>query len=239
MSVLLTDAYCLLAVLGMQLSVLELLVSSHSSLGFPLGIHTAQHLLEDNSQAVIDTISGSISATKSITSILLAAPARYETVFTNLEWVVLSCALSFSARLDVLTRGLRTCYLAQNLRQRLDFRHTLRQAILRLQSLATTEVDNGGDRDIFHHFLGRARAIDAWYLHRTGYTSLSTPVSMDAETAQERRTDAAEVYGPPTTGASISGHIGFQDLSFGDFFAAEIQEMDFDSYFDSVGFDPL
>ena len=226
-------ARCLLgsAVLGMQLSMLELLVPDHSSSGSELGIHAVQQSLKESPDAIIETLSGSASASKSIISILLTAPEGYEIAFTNLEWVVLSCAMSFSARVDVMAQAPNIANKSQPLRRRLDFCHTLRQVILRLQIVASAEKDDNGDRDIFHHFLRRARAIESWYLRQTGNASLSTPGSADGAVTREDSAASASASGPPPE-LPEPEYGGFQDLLFDDFFATGMQNMDFDPYFD-------
>ncbi|KAH8910590.1 hypothetical protein BR93DRAFT_275940 [Coniochaeta sp. PMI_546] len=216
-------------VIGLQLNVLELLMSQKSLLGFPPGAGLLQQSLADKPQSVTDSLSECILVSKSVTSTLLAMPPGYEKFLSNLEWIVLSWGLSVSARLDVLAGSSSISHLTKHLRRHLDFRHTLRQILLRLQSLVTPQEDSTGDRDIFYHFLKRARGIEAWYLRHTGLESFSTPGSNDVATshAGDASSRGAEVDPPVTGSTAESVNFGSGDFSFTDLVAEDLRDIDF------------
>lgn len=214
------------AILGLQLNVLELLTSQQSLPHLTLG--AIQQSAGDNQQPIMDSLSECIMASKSVLGALLAMPAGSEQFLSNLEWVVFSWSLSFSARLDVLASGPCMAHLMQRLRRRLDFRHTLRQVLLRLESLVAPQEDGTGDRDVFYHFLKRARGVEAWYLRHTGLESLSTPGGIDASPSQVGSASCgAEIDRTLTANASQSGLVDSPNLSFSDYFPQEMLDVDF------------
>lgn len=216
------------AVIGLQLNVLELLMSQKSLLGFPPGAGLLQQSLADKPQSVTDSLSECILVSKYVTSTLLAMPPGYEKFLSNLEWIVLSWGLSVSARLDVLAGSSPISHLTKHLRRHLDFRHTLRQILLRLQSLVTPQEDSTGDRDIFYHFLKRARGIEAWYLRHTGLESLSTPGNSDVSASHADDASSCAEVDPPLTGnVAESVNTGSGGFSFVDLVAEDMQEIDF------------
>ena len=178
-------------------------------------------------------------ATKDVLSGFLAIPAGYEHFLLNLEWVVLSWSLSFSARVDVLASSPDIAHVAERARRRLDFRYTLRQVILRLESLASAHEDGTGDRDVFYHFLKRARGIEAWYLRHTGLDSLSTSGSDGAAASNVGTTSSRRlaVASASTISPSESGHTASGDLSFADFFPQEMQDVDYGMFLGMQDFD--
>ncbi|KAK3312321.1 hypothetical protein B0H66DRAFT_396797 [Apodospora peruviana] len=213
-------------VLQLQLNSLEVLISQKALPGFPGRV---QQRLYDSPQLVIDAISECISATKSVADSFLVLPLGYEHRLSNIEWIVLSWSISFSARLHVMAGHPATL----RLQRRLDFRHTLRQVTLRLQSLASPLEDSTGDRDVFYHFLRRGRIIESWYLRQTDLDSLSTPynsigispdqINIDANnTAELNQTRALNVSSGLDPGFGLNP--GFENVSFADFFAEEMRD---------------
>lgn len=173
------------------------------------------------------------------------APGQ-ENVLSNLEWIILSCGLSFSARFDVLAAAPRISHLTQHLRRSLDIRHTLRQVILRLESIVSLNEDSVGDRDTFYHFLQRAQAIEAWHLRQTEHSSLSTPTSInltpthgdDTTPGMGEVTSATEPIAPAPVGeSSESGPGELNGFSMTDFFTENMQDTDFGLYLSSTNFD--
>lgn len=225
--------------------MLELFISQQSLPGFPLALSTFRQTLGSSPQTV-DSFSESVSASKSLINILLAMAPGQENFLSNLAWIMLSCSLSFSARFDVLAADPRISHLTQHVRRCLDIRHTLRQVILRLQSLVSPEEDSNGDRDTFYHFLRRAKAIEAWYIHQTGHSCPLTPTNIDAtpihrdETTQGTGdfTSAVELTASTPIGeSSESGSGKFSDLAMIDFFTEDMQGTDFGSYLYTTNFD--
>lgn len=173
------------------------------------------------------------------------APGQ-ENVLSNLEWIILSCGLSFSARFDVLATAPRISHLTQHLRRSLDIRHTLRQVVLRLESIVSLGEDSAGDRDTFYHFLQRAQTIEAWHLRQTEHSSLSTSTNINVtpthgdDTIQGVRkvTSATELMAPAPVGESSESGLGeLNGFSVIDFFTEDMQDTDFGLYLSSTNFD--
>lgn len=178
-------------------------------------------------------------ATKDVLSGFLVVPAGYEHFLLNLEWIVLSWSLSLSARVDVLASDPSMAHVSGRARRRLDFRYTLRQVSLRLESLASAHEDSTGDRDVFYQFLKRTRGIEAWYLRRTELDSLPTSGS-DAAAASNAGTTISRsvaVASASTIDPSESGHTTSNNLSFADFFPQETQDVDYGMFLGMQDFD--
>ncbi|KAK3375796.1 hypothetical protein B0T24DRAFT_549113 [Lasiosphaeria ovina] len=152
----------------LQLGTIELSISQHSLPGSPFapsgGIAPQQP--GGNHMEIVNVFSDCVLAAKSLINILIAMPPRQETVLTNIEWISLSWALSFSVRLDLMAASPRVTCFTKPLRRTLDIRHALRQVVLRIKSMVSPDRDNTGDRDAFYHFLRRVEPIEAWYLRQ-------------------------------------------------------------------------
>lgn len=206
------------ATLLLQLSMLELLISQQSLPGFPLALSAAFQQTLGGTRTT-DSFSESVSISKSLMNIFLAMPPGQERVLSNLGWIIFSCGLSFSVRFDVLMADPRTSHLTKHFRRCLDIRHTLRQVILRLESVVSPELDNNDDRDAFYHFLRRARATEAWHLRQLGSAANPRPVDGGGGT---------ELSAPVIIDGAFPGDsCEFSDLSPLGFFAEEMQSLDF------------
>jgi hypothetical protein len=225
------------AVLELQTNTLDLLISQQSVPHFPL--RAIQQSVGDDSHRIMESLYGCLLAANPVTSRFLALPSGYEHFLSNLEWIMLSWSISFSARLDVLAGNPYLAQYSQLLRQRLDFRHTLRQVILRLESMMSPLEDGSGDRDVFFHFLKRARSVEAWYLRHTGLESLSTPGSVATAASQAGSTSREITGAEPVllSHPSETGHVLAADMSFGDYFPQEIQDADFGMFLAMQDFD--
>jgi len=192
--------------------MLELAICQQSLPGSPLSASAATH------SQTAEVFSGSVLASKSLLNILITMTSGQEKALTNLEWISLSYALSFSARLDILMANPRIAHLTGHARRWLDFRHMLRQVILRLQPMISPRVDRNGDCDTFSQFLKRAEIVQVWYSRQTD-SLLSTPSDGDANPPKEsmvvERVDEALENGPD----------GSANLFMDDFFA-EMQVAD-------------
>lgn len=161
----------------------------------------------------------------------------------NLEWIVLSCGFSFAARFDVLAATPRISHLTQNLRRNLDIRHSLRQVILRLDSITSPETDSDGDRDAFYHFLRRGKQIQEWHNHQVGPSPQSTPTTIDVTSTDSGHMtpgmgDFASVA-DASDSAAVSGGSGpgeDHDFPVVDF-TEDMQGIDFGLYLTSTNFD--
>jgi hypothetical protein len=168
-------------------------------------------------------------ASKSVPSTFLAMPSGYDHFFTNLEWIILSWSLSLSAKLDVVASGPRIAALTERSRRRLDFQYTLRQVNLRLEALVSPQQDSTGDRNVFYHFLKRARAIEAWYIRYTRLEVPPTPRSSDPALSNTGGATAPSTAVHPVLdlNSTESEHPSFGDLSFADYLPQDMQDMNF------------
>ena len=112
---------------------------------------------------LLDWLSQSISAAKSLISIVLVLPKGEESALPNIGWIMMYCGISLAVRLDVVASHATLSAITQHLRHILDMPHTLRQIILRFEAASSTEPDSNGEWDAFFHFAQRARRIQEWY----------------------------------------------------------------------------
>lgn len=152
----------------MQLSLLELLIS-HSSLGgSTFGIdkfHEVQNM-SDTQSYVLDWLSTSIAAVRSLINMVLVLPADEERPVSNTIWLALYCSMTLGVRLDLLAAHKGPSGKAYHLRRFLDMPNALRQIVKRCESVARDDVDETGDRDVFYHMANRSRRLEDWYLER-------------------------------------------------------------------------
>ncbi|KAB5530484.1 hypothetical protein GE09DRAFT_1228473 [Coniochaeta sp. 2T2.1] len=221
------------AVLELLLNALELLVSQQSVPSMPPSI--TPHFVESNPQ-MIESLYECMSASKQVVTTFLAMPSGYEHYLSNFDWIVLSWSISSAAKLDVLAGSPQMLPHTKKLRQRLDFPHTLRQVILRLESVVSPGEDSTGDRDVFFHFLRRARGVEAWYLRHSGLDGLSTPGSSNAATSSvgNLNTAATNSTGEYTAGGRTDGQT---DFSFADLFPEGMEALNFGMFLGEQDFD--
>ncbi|KAB5580928.1 hypothetical protein GE09DRAFT_1213369 [Coniochaeta sp. 2T2.1] len=220
-------------VLELQLNTLELLVSQQSVPIIPTSI--TPRFVESNPQ-MIESLYECMSASKQVVTTFLVMPSGYEHYLSNLEWIVLSWSISSAAKLDVLAGSPQMLPHTKKLRQRLDFPHTLRQVILRLESVVSPGEDSTGDGDVFFHFLRRARGVEAWYLRHSGLYSLSTPGSSNAATScvGNLNTAATNATGEYTADGRTDGQT---DFSFADLFPEGMEALNFGIFLGEKDFD--
>ncbi|KAI9698903.1 MAG: hypothetical protein M1820_007324 [Bogoriella megaspora] len=166
----------------MQMHMIDLLISQLLMPGFPFSIDKHQvHITSE--QKLTECFSASTTAAKSLLSGLLVLPPGFEASLSNMKWIMVHCALSIAARLDVMTADPRIDGTVRHMRRFLDFPLSLTQIIQRIESLSSDEIGkDAGDSHTFSDFLNRAKAIEAWYLQQTGRSSLVTmPSSATAE----------------------------------------------------------
>lgn len=174
--------------------MLELVISQQSLPGSPLSAGAV-----GSEAQVTGVFSDSVLAARSLLNILITMTPGQEKSLTNLEWVSLSYTFSFAARLDLLMADARVAHLTGHIRRLLDFRHTLRQIILRLKSLIAPGEDRTGDRDTFSHFLRRAEIVNVWYSRQTqppqqdsaSSDVSATPADGEITVAEQARTYAS------------------------------------------------
>ncbi|KAK8043755.1 hypothetical protein PG994_012593 [Apiospora phragmitis] len=173
--------------INLQLELLELLISQSSLGGSTFGVdkfHEIQSMSDGQSQ-FLNWLSTSISAVRSLINMVLALPAGEERPVSNTMWLALYCGMALAVRLDLLAAHNGPLGKAHHLRRFLDMPNTLRQVVMRSESAAGIEVDDVGDRDVFHHMANRSRRLEDWYLERInrgqGQQSLSPDIRMEPQ----------------------------------------------------------
>lgn len=183
--------------------VLELLICQPSpdSVSFgPNGFQNVQGAA--NPSGLLDWLSQSLAAAKNLISILLILPPGEEGLMPNMSWVCLYSTASLAVRLDLLALH----YDVGHLRRILDLTYTLRQIIIRLQTLSDFESGPDVPKNAFYHLTIRARQVEKWYSHHLSQidspdvrfsSSGSSPSSLQAP--GETRTPAPPPFLTPVS----------------------------------------
>ncbi|KAF5238346.1 hypothetical protein FANTH_10379 [Fusarium anthophilum] len=187
----------------LQLHVLDLLICQPSPDGISYGPNGFQSLQQGADQSrLLDWLSQSMSAAKSLISVILLLPQGDEDTMPNIGWIMLYCAVSLSVRLDLVAAQPENAQTAGHLRRILDMPHTLRQIVLRMES-ASNSNPGDGESDPYFGLARRARRIERWYLERCG------PVESP---------EVGSLFGSTETSPSnpFTGDIGLTPSSFQD-----------------------
>ncbi|KAI5464994.1 hypothetical protein BGZ63DRAFT_168442 [Mariannaea sp. PMI_226] len=148
----------------LQIHILELLICQPSPDSLSIGPNSFRNVQgAANSTGLLDWLSQSISAAKNLINVLLLVPYGEEGVMPNLSWVCLYSTASLCVRLDLLAMN----YDIGHLRRILDLKDTLRQIVLRLESLSGVESSPEAPRNAFFHLSVRARHVERKYLSYT------------------------------------------------------------------------
>jgi hypothetical protein len=211
--------------------MIDLVISQQSLPWSSLATRVSQELQYTVPEIVVESFSDTVLAFKSLINTLITMTPGQEHVLTNLDWITLAYALSCSVRLDVLAADHRISHLTKHLRRSLDIRHTLRQVLLRLRSVVSSEEDQNGDRDMFYQYLRRGEAVEAWHLRQTAGSSISAPSDVNALPGGDYSTPelGTSTLGVEPTesesfrGPSESGPFDLSDASIMDLFMDEMQ----------------
>lgn len=122
----------------------------------------------ENHATLVEWLSVSISAARSLFGMILVLPPGEEGAVSNIGWITMQCALSLAVRLDLDAAYGSASEFTRHLSHFLDMPHTLRQIVMRLESAASSDVDETGDRDTFYYLAQRARRLESWYLEQHG-----------------------------------------------------------------------
>ncbi|QPC79203.1 hypothetical protein HYE68_009955 [Fusarium pseudograminearum] len=152
----------------LQLHVLDLIICQPSPDGISYGPNGFQSLQQGTDQnRFLDWLSQSMSAAKSLISVVLLLPQGEEDSMPNIGWIMLYCAVSLAVRLDLVAAQPENSQTAGHLRRILDMSHTLRQIVLRMEAASGP---NTGDIEPspYWDLARRARRIERWYMDRCG-----------------------------------------------------------------------
>ncbi|ENH71503.1 hypothetical protein FOC1_g10007739 [Fusarium oxysporum f. sp. cubense race 1] len=185
----------------LQIHILELLLSQSSPRGTSFGLDKFNNQFEHES-SLIDWLSASMSAARSLISVILVMPQGEEMYMSNMGWIMMNCGLNLAVRLDLVAAKGSISGSMQHLRRFLDMRHTLRQLVLRF------EATPGQDAPLDHPFYAlakRIRRLENWYLsqaeHQTPDSSVSISPSVNDQPLLSVGTDAS--------GMSVGGSMPF------------------------------
>ncbi|KAF7550624.1 hypothetical protein G7Z17_g5593 [Cylindrodendrum hubeiense] len=180
----------------LQLQVLELLICQPSPDSVTLGPNGFQNVQgAASSNGLLDWLSQSLAAAKSLITVFLTLPHGAEGLMPNMNWIVLYSTASLSVRLDLLA----VYYEQGHLRRILDLPYTLRQIVLRLEAAAGLEDGSEPPRNAFSHLATKGQQIERWYIHRTSHTSSPSMGSMLSSS------DSSPPSFPPTETSTEAG----------------------------------
>ncbi|RGP76417.1 hypothetical protein FLONG3_5302 [Fusarium longipes] len=152
----------------LQLHVLDLIICQPSPDGISYGPNGFQSLQQGADQnRFLDWLSQSMSAAKSLISVVLVLPQGEEDSMPNIGWIMLYCAVSLAVRLDLVAAQPENAQTAGHLRRILDMSHTLRQIVLRMEAALGPDMSDA-ESSPYWDFARRARRIERWYLERCG-----------------------------------------------------------------------
>lgn len=196
----------------MQMHMIDLLVSQILLPGFPFAVDKHQVQITSE-QKLTECFSACTTAAKSLLSGLLMLPPGFEATLSNMEWIMVHCALSIAARLDVMTTDPRIEGTVRHMRLFLDFPCALMQIMHRIESVPCHGIDKETDgRHTFSELLDRAKAIESWYLEQTGRSSLLMPIPAPTTEASELADgNPADLQLTPTDGGSKYIQLGLDE----------------------------
>lgn len=158
--------------------------------------------------AFVAWLSESILATHSILDIFRSLPSGEEAFTPNLEWIGLYCGVSLATRLDILASQPSIRHATKYIRRLSDVSLTLRQALLRLESLVSAAGD--GEGDAMHQLSLRAKRLESWYHERLAQASLQQQGETDGLGSMMTGSDASSSLGSfqtPSNGQLVEGDV--------------------------------
>ncbi|UPK95978.1 hypothetical protein LCI18_006913 [Fusarium solani-melongenae] len=154
----------------LQLHMLELLLSQSSPRGTPFGLDKFQRNQNpaEGQPAIIDWLSASMSAARSLISVVLVLPHGEEMAMSNIGWIMVYCGLSLAVRLDLIAIRGTISGPTGHLRRFLDMPHTLRQIVLRLEAARLGDKTAAANLHPFEGLARRVRRLEQWYHTQAG-----------------------------------------------------------------------
>lgn len=217
----------------LQIQIAELLLNQSGSRRSLFGLenlHEAQHG-DESSPAFFPWLSENILATKSIIDVCLSLPSGEEALVPNLDWIALYCGLSLVTRLDIVAAQPQIQYATKQLRRLCDVKLTLRQVVLRLNSVSSKYHGADDCKHALYHLGLRAQRLESWYLQRlppdttpshsasisetyTPYLGMEGP-SSSMSSGSDSGLPPASTHGPfpPLSDDAIDDHIIAEMLS--------------------------
>jgi hypothetical protein len=191
------------APLLLQLHMLELLLSQSSPRGTPFGLDKFQPTQNpaEGQAALIDWLSASMSAARSLISVILVLPHGEEMAMSNMGWIMMYCGLSLAVRLDLIAIRRAISGSTGHLRRFLDMPHTLRQIVLRLEAARHGDKATAANLHPFEGLARRVRRLEQWYHAQAGddlaITTTPSPQAVNQPNAVAVDTDSMPVANLP------------------------------------------
>ena len=115
----------------------------------------------------IEVLRMGLAAAKTLLHFYISLPLGYDAKFHNVGWVQLAFAVTLACKLVVAASDPSIYPHTVDLCRALDISSTMRQSIIRIQALITSDMDDSGDRDIFFHYEKRLKRVQWWFESRT------------------------------------------------------------------------
>ncbi|KGO48075.1 hypothetical protein PEX1_019150 [Penicillium expansum] len=115
----------------------------------------------------IEVLRMGLAAAKTLLHFYISLPLGYDAKFHNVGWVQLAFAVTLACKLVVAASDPSIHPHTVDLCRALDISSTMRQSIIRIQALITSDMDDSGDRDIFFHYEKRLKRVQWWFESRT------------------------------------------------------------------------
>ncbi|KAJ6189853.1 hypothetical protein N7519_004761 [Penicillium mononematosum] len=119
--------------------------------------------LRHESSFQIEVLRMGLTAAKTLLHYYMCLPLGCDAKFPNVGWVQLGFAVTLACKLVVAASEPSVHPHTVDLCRALDISNTMRQCILRIQALITSDMDASGDRDVFFHYEKRLKRVQWWF----------------------------------------------------------------------------
>jgi hypothetical protein len=119
--------------------------------------------LRHESSFQIEVLRMGLTAAKTLLHFYTCLPLGCDAKFPNVGWVQLGFAVTLACKLVVAASKPSVHPHTVDLCRALDISNTMRQCILRIQALITSDMDASGDRDVFFHYEKRLKRVQWWF----------------------------------------------------------------------------
>ncbi|OQE01924.1 hypothetical protein PENSOL_c003G10580 [Penicillium solitum] len=114
----------------------------------------------------IEALRMGLSAAKTLLHFYMCLPLGDDAKFNNVGWVQLGFAVTLACKLVVAASEPSIHPHTVDLCCALDISNTIKQCIIRIQALITSDMDESGDRDVFFHYEKRLKRVQWWFESR-------------------------------------------------------------------------
>lgn len=114
----------------------------------------------------IEALRMGLSAAKTLLHFYMCLPLGDDAKFNNVGWVQLGFTVTLACKLVVAASDPSIHPHTVDLCCALDISNTIKQCIIRIQALITSDIDESGDRDVFFHYEKRLKHVQWWFESR-------------------------------------------------------------------------